>query len=260
MSTPRWPRVTGVIKLGGSLFERDDWPVRLLTWLAAHGLSSVSLPPRRQWVEGDMTQTHDPQFWLLVAGGGPWVDTLRQWDGRQSLGDEACHRWCAQLLTITADVAARRLSMAADAFPAIGPDKAISVMPGVVSVAELVTPPSGSSIRAAFNRNSPALLGVIDAGAYLEIASRRGRRRLPRDWTVSSDSLAAHLASRLRAKTLVLAKSCSLPSLAMTRTQAAQTGLVDSFFPQAAPRQISVQWLNLRAQDPTAVFLAPDRK
>lgn len=260
MSTSRRPRVTGVIKLGGSLFERDDWPVRLLVWLSAYGLGSVSPPPRRQWVERDIAQTHDSQFWLIVAGGGPWIDTLRQWDGRQSLGDEACHRWCAQLLTITADVAARRLSMAADAFPAIGPDKAISVMPGLVSIADIETPSQGSSIHAAFTRTSPALLGVIDAGAYLEIASRRGRRRLPRDWTVSSDSLAAHLASRLRAKTLVLAKSCSLPSLVMTRTQAAQTGLVDSFFPQAAPSQVSVQWLNLRAQEPTAVFLAPDRK
>ncbi len=260
MTTPRRPRVTGVIKLGGSLFELDDWPVRLLTWLAADGRSSASPPPRRQCVEAGMAQTHDPQFWLLVAGGGPWVDTLRQWDSRQSLGDESCHRWCAQLLTITADVARRRLSTAADAFPASGPDNAISVMPWVVSVADIEMPSQGSSIHAAFTRNSPASLGVVDAGAYLEIASRRGRRRLPRDWTVSSDSLAAHLASRLRARRLVLAKSCPLPSLVMTRTQAAQTGLVDSFFPQAAPSQVSVQWLNLRAQEPTAVFLAPDSK
>lgn len=260
MRTLRRPRVTGVIKVGGSLFELDDWPVRLLTWLAAHCQSSVGPPPCRPLAEGEIARACDPPFWVLVAGGGPWIDALRQWDARQSLGDEACHSWCARLLTITADVAWRRLSAAANANPASGPEKAISLFPWVVSVAELATPPSGASLRTAFAPSSRALLGVIDAGAYLDIASLRGRRRLPRDWTVSSDSLAAHLASRLRASTLILAKSCPLPSLAMTPTQAAQAGLVDSFFPQAASSRVSVQWLNLRCGEPQSVFLAPDRK
>lgn len=266
---PRRLRLAGVVKVGGSLFDLDDWPTRLLAWLSDTVRKTLSPPlepavginplasaeravsglPSRGWPSDSTIDGGAVQRWLLVAGGGPWIDTLRLWDARQALGDEACHAWCVQLLTITADVARQRLLSAAQA------SSTIAVYPKVASRADL-----GAFLRwrTGLGSETPgaapaALLGVIDAGEYLEHATRRGRRRLPRDWTVSSDSLAVCLAQRTRAGTLVLAKSCPLPSPATTLAEAVQAGLVDQHFPQAAADWPNRQWLDLRAVCPVAV-------
>ena len=269
VTRPRRSRLAGVVKVGGSLFDLDDWPTRLLAWLSDTARKTLSPPiesaagiiPRAfaERTESSLPWQGSPsdsaldggavQRWLLLAGGGPWIDPLRLWDAGQALGDEACHTWCTQLLTITAGVACQRLLSAARA------SSGIAVYPQVVSRAGLGAfhrwrTASGSE---AADAAAAVVLAVMDAGAYLEHATRCGRQRLPRDWTVSSDSLAVCLARRMRAGTLVLAKSCSLSSPAMTLAAAVQAGLIDQHFPQAAADRPVMQWLDLRADCPVAV-------
>jgi hypothetical protein len=118
---------------------------------------------------------------------------------------------------------------------------------------------SDSGIRPGSGASATVSLMVVDAGAYLEFAASGRRGRLPRDWTVSSDSLAAHLAARVRARTLVLVKSCPLPETVASAAEAASAGLVDPYFPQAAARLGSIKWLDLRAVRPTPIALSEPR-
>jgi hypothetical protein len=69
--------------------------------------------------------------------------------------------------------------------------------------------------------------------------------QLPHSWDVTSDSISAFVASKLRAHELVLFKSTPLPANT-TRFQAATEGLVDRHFAQAAVSIQSVRWVNLR--------------
>jgi aspartokinase-like uncharacterized kinase len=68
---------------------------------------------------------------------------------------------------------------------------------------------------------------------------------LPHSWDVTSDTIAAWIAGRVKAQTLVLLKSVSLPEGA-TREVAAKLKLVDPFFPLISSALPRVQYLNLR--------------
>ena len=68
---------------------------------------------------------------------------------------------------------------------------------------------------------------------------------LPTSWDVTSDSIAAYVASQLQAQELVLFKSTSLPANT-NRAQAAHTGLIDGYFEQAAATIENIRWVNLR--------------
>jgi 5-(aminomethyl)-3-furanmethanol phosphate kinase len=72
---------------------------------------------------------------------------------------------------------------------------------------------------------------------------------LPQSWDVSSDTIAAWIAGQLKAQSLVLLKSASLPAGA-TREVAAKLKLVDPFFPLISSPLPRVEYLNLR--DPAA--------
>ncbi len=72
---------------------------------------------------------------------------------------------------------------------------------------------------------------------------------LPASWAVTSDSIAARIATHVKASRLILLKSTSIRRDA-TRHEAARIGLVDPFFPEAARALHRVEYLNLR--DPTA--------
>jgi hypothetical protein len=268
--------IDGVVKVGGSLFELDDWPSRLIAWLTARPRIVTEVRADERCGGKPIDTPRRVETWLLVAGGGPWIDTLRDWNARQALGEEACHGWCAKLLSVTADLALNRLLVAAAktkraecvASPMAveqtgrGPSKArratswkdaVAVFPRVLPAAEIREFPRLVNAREASGPTANVSLGVIDSGEYLERASRRGTRRLPRDWTVSSDSVAAHLARRVHARTLVLAKSCPLPQTAATAAAAASMGLVDRHFPKAAAGLVSIQWLDLRTPNPDAL-------
>ena len=71
---------------------------------------------------------------------------------------------------------------------------------------------------------------------------------LPHAWSVTSDSIAARLASALEACELVLMKSRDAV-VGLTAEEAAQAGLVDEFFPVAAAGLPALRWVNLRSAD-----------
>lgn len=74
-----------VIKLGGSLMDLPDLPVRLKNFLADFSR------PRK----------------VLVAGGGELVEQLRKWDRAYDLGEETSHWIALRALTISALVLER---------------------------------------------------------------------------------------------------------------------------------------------------------
>jgi aspartokinase-like uncharacterized kinase len=96
MSDTRWR----VVKLGGSLLDRTDLPVRFRRWLAGQPTMNT----------------------LVVCGGGTLVDTLRRWDELRSLPAEDSHRLAIRLMSVSATVVARWLPEAvvlADVRPCI---------------------------------------------------------------------------------------------------------------------------------------------
>ncbi len=92
--------------------------------------------------------------------------------------------------------------------------------------------------------------GLVTAATELELAERSWQHRgivwlpsgmvladdgIPASWDITSDSLAAWLASRIQAKHLILVKS--LANIArLTPQQLAEQGVVDPAFPQFAAR------------------------
>jgi aspartokinase-like uncharacterized kinase len=71
-----------VVKVGGSLFDLPDLGTRLEAWLMALGCSDV----------------------ILVAGGGPVADAIREMDRVHRLGEEKSHWLALESLGLTASL------------------------------------------------------------------------------------------------------------------------------------------------------------
>jgi aspartokinase-like uncharacterized kinase len=69
-----------VVKVGGSLFDYEQLPAKLTSFLS-------SLPPAPT---------------ILLAGGGDWAEALREADRRFHLGEAAAHRLCIDAMSVTA--------------------------------------------------------------------------------------------------------------------------------------------------------------
>ncbi len=75
-------------------------------------------------------------------------------------------------------------------------------------------------------------------------------KKLPADWSVTSDSIAARIAITLSADELVLLKSASLPNAANCDIQEmSNAGYVDGFFVELANSINRVRFVNLRSID-----------
>ena len=83
MSEPS-PDPSAVIKLGGSLLDLPDLPVRLTNFLA------------------DFGRPHP----IVLCGGGQSVDLIRKWDRLFNLGEEPSHWLALQALTVNSQVLA----------------------------------------------------------------------------------------------------------------------------------------------------------
>lgn len=204
----------GVLKLGGSLFDHPAWPHALARWLVRQPASN----------------------WVLVAGGGPWADSVRRWDQPLGLGEEYCHELCGKLMSLSADMV-RRALLAFVGFPF-----AVQAAPTLAHIRRSSTPPG-------------APLWILDAGRYLLEESPFAEDALPRNWTVTSDSIAADVARRLQARELVLLKSRSAAA-DWTFERATNEGAVDAHFPHVAPRLPQVRWVNLSDPAQETVYLA----
>lgn len=159
-----------------------------------------------------------PALHVLVCGGGTMANAIRDMDVRFRLEPEAVHWLCIDVLSITARLVAQLL-----------PESRLTW--------EL------EEIQQAAR---PAVF-VLDPRPFLvELEPGCPGSVLPRDWSVTSDSIAARIAEVMGADELVLLKSTGLPA-SSTRRSAAAAGNVDSFFPQASQPLARVRFVNLRS-------------
>ena len=141
-----------VIKVGGSLLTRDD---RLAAVLAAIGAAARV------------------RSLLVVPGGGPFADAVRELDRRIGLSDDAAHWMAVLAMDQYAHVLAGRL-----------PDGVV-----VSNRADMMT---------AF---ATGRVPVLAPSQWL-----REEDPLPHSWDVTSDSIAAWVAGEVGARQLVLVK------------------------------------------------------
>lgn len=184
-----------VAKVGGSLFSLPDLPERLTRWLAQQPASAI----------------------VLLAGGGPLADAVRQCDQRFQLGESAAHWLCVDLLDTTAQLLHTLL-----------PESQLCRT--TASLYEEVT------------HDLPVI--VFAPATWLrEEEAEQAANRLPCSWDVTSDSIAAHLAEVLAADELVLLKSAPTPP---HRELAELSGdYVDCHFSQIANRLANVRFVDL---------------
>jgi len=187
-----------VVKVGGSLFGWPQLAERLQQWLGSLGRRDV----------------------LLVPGGGPTADVIRDFDRRHGLGEERAH-W----------LALRALALNAHFLQELLPNAAV-----ICSLPEAV---------ACWERD---VLPVLDAEAFCRADDRRPDG-LPHSWSVTSDSIAARVAGVAGAGKLILLKSTDLPSGVDWR-DASTRGLVDPLFGETIGEALEVGWVNLRRWPP----------
>jgi aspartokinase-like uncharacterized kinase len=192
------PRPFAVFKIGGSLFDLPE------------------LPELVEQVLGQRPGTAP----LLVAGGGPAADAVRDWDRVHHLGETAAHELALEAMDLSASLLARF-------FPE----------------ARLVRSEPQARMAA-----SDGVLAILCAGCFIKAAEAQGHAPLARSWRVTSDSIAAWTAGVLAAE-LVLVKSVGVP-LEMTLAAAARAGLVDESFPAVAANLPAIGWVNARAGEP----------
>lgn len=155
---------------------------------------------------------------VLVCGGGRVVDTLAEWDRLHKLGPTVSHWMCVRAMSLNA-----------------------AWLAAILPRAELCPRWTSALVAAADGR-----LALLDPWQFVhEDDPRFSREPLPVSWEVTSDSIAARLASLLEAAELVLLKS-ELPSAGLRRGAASKSGYVDGFFAQAAQDVPRVRCVNLR--------------
>jgi aspartokinase-like uncharacterized kinase len=184
-----------VVKVGGSLFDLPKLGPRLRRWLAGLAPSKV----------------------LLVPGGGPLVDAIRDLDRRYGLGEEKSHWLALRALALNARVLAGLL-------------------------------PESRVVESAPEGNGA--ITILDPLAFC-LADERDypAQALPHSWVVTSDSIAARVAIAVKADQLILLKSVTIgPEPAWDA--AALAGHIDAVFPElvrTAPA-LSVRLVNFRGE------------
>jgi aspartokinase-like uncharacterized kinase len=184
-----------IVKVGGSLFGLRDLRERLQQWLK-------TLPTREV---------------ILVPGGGPTADVIRNLDRSHSLGEEKAHWLALRALALNAHFLADLLSSA-----------------------EVINDLSTCS-QCWLAKRVP----ILDAHAFA-LADEKRPRHLPHTWAVTSDSLAARVAVVAGAPLLILLKSVSIPE-GTDWAEAGRRGWVDPMFGEVLQQVASlrVQAVNL---------------
>ena len=175
------PLVDIVVKLGGSVLADVE-----------HFASSIDL----------IAAAARHRRLLVVPGGGPFADAVREWDTRLRLTDDAAH-WMAVL--------------AMDQYAHVVIDR---LHHGVL----------------VFDASDAA--DALDGGRVPVLAPSRWLRDadpLPHSWAVTSDSIAAWIAGQVGARRLILIK----PAGSDDRERLAQS-VVDAHFAQTIPDGVRV--------------------
>ena len=193
-------RSVRVIKVGGSLFDFPDL-----------------VPAIHRFLD-----RQSPSANVLIAGGGPWADAVRQVYQWQDLNETAAHWLCVSAMSLTARLLAH-----------------------LANDCEL--PASWSDVQSWAGRSDHRPdVRILDVQTFLarNEADLPGRI-LPREWSATSDSIAARVAHCPGGAELVLLKSASLtPGTPVMK--ASETGYVDRFFPHAVEGLPRVRCVNLR--------------
>lgn len=199
-----------VIKVGGSLFNWPELPVRLETFLGVHfPFSRIERP-------------------ILIAGGGPAADVVRNLDRIHRIGDEMAHHLALQAM----DLSALLLS---------------AIVGGVHRV---------DSLECVAGVWANGLVPVLAPFRTVCAIDEAEPDPLPMSWDVTSDTIAAWIAAYVKAHRLILLKSASL-GRHVRLNDAARAGLVDPVFPDAARALPRVEYLNLRDPDARIEVLLP---
>lgn len=161
-----------------------------------------------------------PGVSVFIGGGGDLVQPLRAVHERFSLDEEASHWLAVRAMTVTSRLLAKLLD--------------IELVERFEIVEQLI-------------REERPTACVLDCEQFLRTREAQSDgARLTRDWTCTSDSIAARIAEVLSADELVLLKSTALPA-GTQYSDAARLGLVDRHFPDAAKMLKQIRWVNLRA-------------
>ncbi|GIW96085.1 MAG: hypothetical protein KatS3mg110_4126 [Pirellulaceae bacterium] len=156
---------------------------------------------------------------VLIFGGGAWVDAVRQLDKRFALDPTESHWLAVRLLDVSArfgKLLLPELEFCHDFHRLL---------------AHLAQPAAGNV--------------VFSPEQFLQqVEPHLPEPRLPADWSVTSDSIAARLAMTLHAELVLLKSADPLPP--HTARHLAAEGYVDAFFPSLARHLKSVAIMNLR--------------
>lgn len=185
--------VPAVIKLGGSLLT-DPQDGRLHRWCTLLGDECAGRC-------------------VVVAGGGPFADAVRESQSRWGYADDIAHR-----------MALRAMDQYALMMCHLNPH--FVVADGIARMAEICA--SG---------HTPVWMPARELDLELD---------LPRDWRVTSDSLAAWLALRLGLPDVLLIKSCAIPDAPLEALSDA--GIVDAWLPTLA-RATGIEVTVMQADD-----------
>jgi aspartokinase-like uncharacterized kinase len=148
---------------------------------------------------------------VIVPGGGPFADAVRDAQPRMGFDDAAAHRMALLAMAQFATAIACR-------------------SPRFQASADLAV------IRAALKAGRPPVWSPWPLADGLDA--------LPESWELTSDSLSGWLAGRLLAGHLLLLKHRDPPDRPMTLRQAAQAGVVDPLFPDfAQASRANIHWL-----------------
>lgn len=218
--------MTHVVKVGGSLCDWPHLPARLAEWLDR--------------------QLGGPT--VLVAGGGPLADQVREAEPRWGLSPETSHRAALAAMRVVATLVAGALvdRLGRPLLHAATWDELTSELDRwrTASLADPATSAIGLPVI------------MVDLGGILSDREAYAARPLvARSWRVTSDSLAAWLALELQQQghgpiALTLLKSTALAAPA-EYSQWQTAGLVDEAFHEYAQGLSVMRLVNLRANSET---------
>jgi 5-(aminomethyl)-3-furanmethanol phosphate kinase len=156
---------------------------------------------------------------LLVVGGGAAADVVRDFDKAFRLGEVTSH-W----------LAIRAMQFNAHCVAAV--------------LRDVVIAGDQDACDTAWRGGKLAIVDPLD---WLSREAAAEGVHVPHRWTFTSDSVAAHVATRIGAAKLTLLKS-ALPPSDCGLACAAGLGIVDEDFPAAAAALPGVELVNLRSQ------------
>ena len=200
-----------VIKVGGSLLRRSGLPFDLQSWQ-----STLSKPMTNVW----------------IVGGGTTVDAIRDQDRTHGLSDSTAHWASIKAMDTNAIAFAERFS-----------GWRITDRPEEIFQSVQQLPHPIPALRHLPATDKPLVQNwVLQTHRWIKAADSELEpdQRLPHSWAVTSDSIAAWVAIRIRASQVILLKSCQVPEA--TIPELARLGIVDSHLPGLNLKQYRVQF------------------